>query len=335
MEAGKINRKAITLTLVLITIALASTSCRPSAPPPTARPSPTSTPRSTPLPPLPTSVPLGSTGNPLHLVIVAPSALEAARAATDTTVSDLEAALLEESTLTVAVDLVGTDAEALSALCASVAAETVSAAWLSGLGAMTAEARNCGSVALQVERGTRSNAATGEAAALVVASDSPITGAGDLTEKTFCRLGVTDTYSWLVPMLMLRAAGVSPDDLAAAVDYTDPNEMVRAVADGTCDAAGIALSEYNDLRVSARSSVKLLSQSTTIPYAVLVYPAELPLGEQQQLTDALIAIGNGTRADLLTPLVKQDQLLAATPADFSSLRSFLSRAKVDLAQLGQ
>ena len=338
MEAGKINRKAITLTLVLLTIALASTSCRPSAPPPTARPSPTSTPRSTPLPPLPTSVPLGSTGNPLHLVIVAPSALEGAGAtagaSTDTAVSDLEAALLEESDLTVAIDLVETDAEALSALCASVA-DTVSAAWLSGLGAMTAEARNCGSVVLQVERGTRSNAATGDVAALVVASDSPITSAGDLTEKTFCRLGVADQFSWLIPTLMLRAAGVSPDALTAVLDYTDPNEMVRAVADGTCDAAGIALSEYNDLRVSARSSVKLLDQSITIPYAVLVYPAELPLGEQHQLTDALVAIGNGTRADLLTPLVKQDQLLAAAPADFSSLRSFLSRAKVDLAQLGQ
>ncbi len=306
------------------------------------RPSPTSTPRSTPLPPLPTAIPLGSTGNPLHLVIVAPSALEAASApanaaateAVDPTISDLEAALLEQTDLTVAVELVETDAEALAALCDSVTG-TISAAWLSGLGALTAEARNCGSVVLQVERGTRSNATTGDAAALVVASASPITGAGDLSERTFCRLGVTDPYSWLIPTLMLRAAGVSPDDLVAVVDYTDPNEMVRAVATGDCDAAGIAVSAYNDLRVSARSSTKLLIQSPTIPYAVLVYPAEFPLGEQQRLTDALIAIGNGTRADLLVPLVDQDQLLAATLADFSSLRTLISRAGIDLAQLGQ
>lgn len=324
-----------------MTIALASTSCRRSAPPPTARPSPTSTPRSTPLPPLPTAIPFGSAGNPLHLVIVAPSALQAAdssaAAATETvdsTVSALESALHDETDLTVAVELVETDAQALTSLCDSVTG-TISAAWLSGLGAMTAEARNCGSPVLQVERGTRSNATTGESAALVVASDSAITSAGDLSEKTFCRLGVTDAYSWLIPMLMLRAAGVSPDSLKAVLDYTDPNEMVRAVADGTCDAAGIALSEYNDLRVSARSSVKLLDQSTEIPYAVLVYPAEFPLGEQQKLTDALIAIGNGTRADLLAPLVDQDQLLAAAPADFSSLRTLISRAGIDLAQLGQ
>ncbi len=248
----------------------------------------------------------------------------------------MEAALLEQSDLTVAVELVETDAEALAALCDSVTG-TISAAWLSGLGALTAEARNCGTMVLQVERGTRSSATTGDAAALVVASssDAPITSASDLTDKTFCRLGVADPYSWLVPMLMLRAAGVSPDELAAVVDYTDPNEMVRDVANGTCDAAGIAVSAYNDLRVSARSSVKLLSQSPEIPYAVLVYPVEFPLGEQQKLTDALIAIGNGTRADLLTPLVGQDQLLAAAPADFSSLRTLISRAGIDLAQLGQ
>ncbi len=275
-------------------------------------------------------------------MIVAPDALAAdastgGAAATelvDSTTSALAAALLEETDLTVTVELVETDAEALSALCDSVTG-TISAAWLSGLGALTAEARNCGSSVLQVERGLRSNTTTGEAAALVVASDSAITSAGDLSEKTFCRLGVTDAYSWLIPMLMLRAAGVSPDDLATVTDYTDPNDMVRAVADGTCDAAGIALSAYNDLRVSARSSTKLLDQSPTIPYAVLVYPAELPLGEQQQLTDALIGIGNGSRADLLSPLVDQDQLLAVTPADFSSLRTLISRAGIDLAQLGQ
>ncbi len=297
----------------------------------------TPTPRSTPLPPLPTPIPVGSTNNPLHLKIVAPQTTESlgrAQPAIDSAISDLEAAMLEATDLTVAVELVENDAEALAALCDSVSG-TVSAAWLGGLAAMAADARACGSPALEVQRGTRSSATTGDEAVLVVATDSEITGAGDLSEKAFCRLGYTDPFTWLIPSLMLRVAGVMPDALASVTDYNDPAQMVRAVSDGTCDAAGMAASAFAALPASVRISVRTLDQSITIPYAVLVYPVQLPLGEQQKLTDALISIGNGSRAEVLAALVPQDQVLAISDSDLAGLRSFLNRAGVDLAQLGQ
>ena len=64
------NRKAHYLMIGLACLALLMTSCRrlPFAEP-TSRPTVTPTPRSTPLPPVPTAVPLGSESNPLQLKI--------------------------------------------------------------------------------------------------------------------------------------------------------------------------------------------------------------------------------------------------------------------------
>ena len=85
---------------------------------------------------------------------------------------------------------------------------------------------------------------------------------------------------------------------------------------------------------SARLSIRTLQQSATIPFEVLVTPPQLSFADQQQLSNALIAIGNGTRAGALKPLLNQDQVIVASDDDLGALRSFLSGAGIDLAQAG-
>ncbi len=318
----------------LLCLALLLTSCkRLRGAAPTARPTLTPTPRSTPLPPLPTQIPLGSADNPLHMEIVAP---QGSPRASSSAVGDLEQALLDEMQMTVSIDLVANDAEALSALCGSPDG-TISVAWLSGLGYAAAYAQDCGMAALQVQRGERSSGSTGDESVIVVNSRLDISAIGDLQGHSFCRLGYSDLYSWLVPSLMMGAGGVqSADALKSVQDYEDSAALVDAVASGDCDAAGIAASQYDDLvGADVRSKVRKLQQSATIPYMVLVVPSELPLGQQEQLSDALVAIGNGTRADTLKPLLNQDQLVAVTDNDLGSLRAFVNRAGIDLAQAGE
>ena len=200
----------------LICLALLVTSCRrlPYAPP-TVKPTITPTPRSTALPPIPTAVPLGSTRNPLHIVFVAPpdvasQATPEADATEEPTAAqaaaDVEKALLDAAQITVKVDVVNSDAEALTALCASPKG-TVSAAWMGGLAYAAAFAQECGSAALQIERGTGSGS-TGDQARIITGSEK-VTGIADLADHTFCRLGYSDMYSWLIPSLMIHN-GVLP-----------------------------------------------------------------------------------------------------------------------------
>src|SRR5664279_4048363 len=157
------SHKTQSLMIGLICLVLIAAGCRrlPFAPP-TTQPTITPTPRSTPLPPVPTAIPLGSADNPLHMKIVAldstPTTTNATSEASSVTgtqevsassVGDLEKALHDETQMTIAVEVVASDAEALAALCASPKG-TVSVAWLSGLAYAAAYAQGCGSALLQV-----------------------------------------------------------------------------------------------------------------------------------------------------------------------------------------
>lgn len=322
-----INRHHI-LIICLLLLALAG--CRRAASvAPTAQPTLTPTPRSTPLPPVPTAVPVGAEDNPLHVAFVARNTARS-RQAIESAVADLEAELSAETGLTVQVDVLESDAEAIAALCDSVEG-TITVAWLNGLAYSAAQAQGCGEAVLQVERDSGAH----EEVLIIANRESEVESLSDLAEKTFCRINVTDAASWLVPSLMLRAEGVSTADLGAVVDYEDTRALISAVAEGECDAAGLTRSTYEQVAGgSTRRAVTELEPTIEIPYAVLAYPPDLPLGASTALTDALIALGNGTRARLLDPLLDQDAIAVADEDTFDSLRAFLDRAGVDLALLG-
>lgn len=318
----------------LVCLALLLASCRRfGGGEPTARPTLTPTPRSTALPPIPTAIPLGSEDNPLRMMIVEP-ARTGSRQAINNAVEDLQAALLEDTGLTVMVDLVPSDAEALAALCASPGGE-VAVAWLGGLAYAAAYAQDCGTAALQVMRGERASATNGDEAVIIANRRLDINGVADLGDNSFCRLGVDNLYSWLAPLIMLDVAGVSVTALGEVTDFDDPAAMLAAVAAGDCDAAGISASQYDEIVDAAtRARMRTLQESVTIPYSVLVYPSALPLGERDQLTAALVAIGNGSRSGILSPLLDQDAIAAVADDDLSPVRQFVNRAGIDLAQAG-
>lgn len=322
------NRRTRAVTIGLLLLAVLLSSCRrlPKAGP-TLPPTITPTPRSTELPPVATPIPPGSEENPIHLKIVAPPD---SSDGFDVAISALDGLLLDATGAHVAIETVTTDAEALTALCDSPSG-TVSAAWLGGLAYAAAHAQGCGSAALEVERGAGSAARVGDEALIVVNAALDINGVADLAGHSFCRLGYTDVYSWMVPELLLKAAGVQPTDLTEIRDYSDTDVLLSDVASGTCDAAGIASSQF-DASSAARSSLRTLQQSVTVPYAVLVVPPELSAAQAQALAAALVSIGNGSRADMLKLLLSQDQLVEVSDADLAALRSAIARAGVDLAR---
>jgi ABC-type phosphate/phosphonate transport system substrate-binding protein len=324
------NRKSRYLAIGLLLLAALLVSCRrlPKAPP-TARPTLTPTPRSTALPPVPTIVPVGSEGNPVHILVVSASGAEEGYGVAITT---LEKALLDATQVNVKFDVVQTDAEALNALCASPDG-TVSSAWLGGLAYAAAYAQDCGSAALVVERGQGTAASTGDEARVVAHSSLDANGLSNLAGHSFCRLGYTDLYSWIVPAMMLKASGVNPADLREIRDYTDANALLNDVAAGTCDAAGIANSAFEELN-GARPTIRTLQQSASIPYEVFVVPPLLPQPQAQALVSALVSLGNGTRGETLNLLLNQDRLNEVGDDDFAPLRSLIQRAGIDLAQAG-
>jgi ABC-type phosphate/phosphonate transport system substrate-binding protein len=243
-------------------------------------------------------------------------------------INAVESAMLTQANLVVVVDLVATDAQALAALCNSPGG-TVSVAWMGGLAYAAAYAQDCGSAVLQVERGETDAETTGDKARIIVNSALDVSSVGDLEGNSFCRTRFDDPYSWMIPSLMLEAAGVSTDDLLQVIDYTDVNSLVADVANGACDAAGIASSE-----LESESGVRTLQESVVIPYRLLVVPDQLPFGQRQQLIDTLTAMSEGAQPESLEVLLDQSGLAPVEDDDLTSLRGFINRAGIDLAQAG-
>lgn len=289
----------------------------------------TPTPRSTPLPPVPTVIPPGTEANPLRMVIRPPLSAVARSLITDFQAGQFEAALLETSGLVVDVTVVERYAEALSALCDSTPAQ-VTVAWLDGVSYQVATAQGCGSPALLAER----DGQMGDAVQLITRRDGPVESVRDVLGAQFCRISYNDYDTWLLPALLLQSQGLDPDTAPAAIrDYPDSDSLVAALLDGDCDVAGMAVSTFDDLSSATRGDLRVLETTPPFPYSVLMYPISLPLGERLRLGEALLTMAQENAA-LLEPFFGQDGLAAAVVDDFEALTDFLGRTGLDFVRLG-
>ncbi|MBK8028873.1 MAG: PhnD/SsuA/transferrin family substrate-binding protein [Chloroflexi bacterium] len=316
--------KRLLVLLLCLSLAAVLASCRRGDAGPVSQPTLTPTPRSTSLPPVATPIPVGAEGNAVRMVFAVGAITSTEEDEVQTAIDGLQAALLEETSLIVEVTRAATDAEAITALCDSVAG-TVTVAWLNGVAYTAAAAQNCGTAALQVAR----EGSTTERALLVRNTRSGISSVSDMADKNFCRVSASDFYTWLLPSIMLATSGFSTASFASITDYDDVPELIAALEDGDCDAAGVSQSAYT----TAGSRVDDLPGGMEIPIGVLTYPESFPLGQAQALTDALIAIANGTRGTLLAPLLGQDALVEVETDTLAAVRTAITRAGVDLSEM--
>lgn len=288
----------------------------------------TATPRSTPLPPVATVVPPGTEGNPIRMI------MNSASSVTPAQIESFEEALREQSDLIIEVVVVERYAEALAALCASIPTDVV-VAWLDGISYEAAVAQNCGEPIMQVEKG-RTSRTTGDAGQMIAASGRGLSSVQSVRGRTFCRLGLEDYYSWLVPVLMLYASGLNPvNDLETVLEYDSRNELIQAIIEGECDATGISETDYEALRESQREELTVLETTPDFPYAVLMYPLSLPLGERIRLDNALLALENDREGSAaLRPLLGQDGLVRVNAESLEEITEFLQSTRLDFAQLG-
>ena len=287
----------------------------------------TATPRSTPLPAVATVMPPGIESNPIQMVI---NPVGSASVVTDAQVATFEESIAAETGLVVDVTLVDRSAEALAALCES-STTNVTVAWLDSLTYQAAAVQNCGEPVMVAERD-----GAGTSGQIIARSQSEVSSIQALVNRSFCRLGYDDYFSWLVPSLLMRTAGVDPvDDLESVQDFGTVRQMVSAVVDGECDAAGISESDFEDLPGATRDELTVLDTTPPLPHAVLVYPINLPLGERIRLDNALLAMNaspDGRSA--MRPLLGQDDLQRVSEDSFEELAVFLVSTGLDFAQLG-
>lgn len=243
----------------------------------------------------------------------------------------LERAIHAQIGLSVDIQIVERSADALTALCGLAATDLPTIAWLDGLVYVAAVARQCGHPSLQISR----DETTGQTGQIIIDRGLGTTSLTVIGGRTYCRLGYTDLYSWLLPSIALETVSIDLTQDVEVVDYADTAALVNAIVDGECTMTGISGETLERLGVDP-DAVGIGMTMPPLPYGVLVFAPEVELGVRLGMERVLTELSETSEgAALLLPFLAQDALLPVAPDDFADLRGFLADSNIDLVQLGE
>ena len=224
---------------------------------------------------------LGTEANPIKWVFVPSGEMEAVAAGADA-VADM---IFAETGLVVDTFVATDYTAAIEAECSGQA----HMGSLATFAAITAADRDCAYPALVATR-YGSPTYTGQIMAHV---DSGITSVADLAGKVFCATDETSTSGWIIPSIMMRAAGVDPDNDVEVIFAGSHDAAVLGVYNGDCDAGASfvdARASVEDEFPDVMDKVLQIEISVEIPNDGVQFAKDFPAEIQTKLVDALIKI---------------------------------------------
>ncbi len=171
---------------------------------------------------------------------------------------------------------------------------------------------------------------------IVVRANSGIKSLADLKGKVFARVAAVSTSGWIIPDILLRAAGVNPDrDLKQILDAGSHDAVVTAVYNGQADAGGC----YVDARTRVQSQfpdimekVAVLMVSLDIPNDGVQFSPSVPKEMRDKIVQALLEIAQSEEGKKALSVAYQwDGLIAADNTFYDPFRQILQAAGVDPA----
>jgi len=275
---------------------------------PTPVPRATSTPFSTALPIVATALPLGGVDTPLRLAL-APADLEAAQALEVAQ----EAELLALSGVSMDLILLPDSQAVLAELCGG--AGQVSGL-LGGLPGVVVYSRDCAQPFVQLAVEGQAN----RQSAIVLRSDArreenTLAWLAELEDWTYCRLGLRDETSWLIPSLLLQAANLQP----SLLDLADEAALRQGLADGTCDAAGLPRAT-----LSEEEAAQIAAEAPPLPVLIWWMGRAVPLEVRRALQDVLLPVRQVTPTP--TPRSRRAQAEATEQAEATQAAELVEQA---------
>jgi phosphate/phosphite/phosphonate ABC transporter binding protein len=250
-------------------------------------PLPAPEPTAPPAEPAATSAPaasdLGTEKNPIIWVFVPSGELERV-----TTGAETVADQVFDMTGLVINTFVATDGTAaVEAMCANPPKAQMGS--LNTFNAIAAADRGCADAALVAIR----NDAPTYTGQIFTRVDSGINSLADLKGKTFCGTEPTSTSGWIIPSIMLRAAGVDTQKDLKVTYAGSHDAAVAGVYNGDCDAGA----SYVDARSriegdypDVMEKVKIIETSIPIPNDGVQFVPSFSEELRTQIVDALLKI---------------------------------------------
>ncbi|MEA3341316.1 MAG: phosphate/phosphite/phosphonate ABC transporter substrate-binding protein [Chloroflexota bacterium] len=271
---------------------------------------------------------LGTEENPIVWVFVPSGETERVTSGAQSVVDLLHA----ETGLFFDVKVATEYAGAIEAMCADPAEAHMSS--LATFAAVMAADRGCAEAALLSVR-YGSPTYNGQ---FLVRADSGITDISQLAGKTFCRPDPLSTSGWIIPSIMLKAAGVDPDTgLAQVVDAGSHDAVAAAVYDGTCDAGAT----YVDARTRIEEDYPDVMEQTVviavepdIPNDGVQFQTSVPQEMRDQIVTGLLAVAATEEGvEALDTAYQWEELIEADDSYYDAFRQILQAAGVSAEDL--
>jgi len=198
---------------------------------------------------------------------------------------------------------------------------------------ITAADRGCAEPALVASR-RGSLTYTGQ---IIARADSGISSLADIAGHTFCATEPTSTSGWIIPSVMLRAAGLDIDNDISVTYAGGHDAAVLGVYNGDCDAGAsfvdartLIEGDYPDVM----DVVNVVEVSIDIPNDGVQFVNSFDPEMKQQIVDALLAIAaTDAGAEALNGAYQWDGLEAHGNEFYDPFRQLLDSAGISAADL--
>ncbi len=165
---------------------------------------------------------------------------------------------------------------------------------------------------------------------VIIARDdnNKINNIQDIRGKTFAFGDILSTASYIVPMAMLKEAGIELKDLHFYDFRGHHDDVVKAVLDGEFDAGGVMQSVAEKFK---KDGLKFIKVSANVPEFNICANKDLPPENKQKIKEALIALDNkkpGDRAILQSISPHYTGFIEAKHEDYEYIERLMMELRI-------
>ena len=175
---------------------------------------------------------------------------------------------------------------------------------------------------------------------IVVGADTGIETLGDLAGRSACWVDVASTSGYIIPRVMLQAAGVDPDtDLAEQVEAGSHDLVITAVYNGDCDFGA----SYVDARDTLAENfpdvydrVLVIAESPEIPNDGVQFAKDVPDEVRQNLVAGFLALTETEEGlEAIDIAYNWGGLVEKDDSFYDGFRATLDASGVDIGELAE
>lgn len=175
---------------------------------------------------------------------------------------------------------------------------------------------------------------------IIVGADTGITKIEDLAGKTVCWVDAASTSGYIIPRVMLKAAGVDPEkDLAQEVEAGSHPNVVLAVYSGDCDAGATyidARGTIEDEHPDVNEKVLVIAESDEIPNDGLQFIKDFPADMREKIVQAFVDImASEEGAEAMGLAYGWDEVIEKDDSFYNPFRDTLDAAGVSVEELAE